>query len=39
LIRGGGGVYKIWVDDRLIWDKKAQGRFPDEDEVLSLIRP
>ena len=38
LIRGGGGVFKVWVDGQLIWDKRAQGRFPEDDEILAEVR-
>lgn len=38
LIEGHGGVYKVWVDQRLIWDKHEQGRFPEEEEILDEIR-
>jgi len=27
----------VWADDRLIWDKKAVGRFPEEKEVLDQL--
>lgn len=38
LIRGSGGVYKIWAGERLIWDKSSTGRFPGEDEILDRLR-
>ena len=34
LVEGSGGVFKVWADGRLIWDKKAMGGFPDEEEVV-----
>lgn len=38
LIASGGGVFEITVDGRKIFSKKALGRFPDDGEVLGLIR-
>jgi len=37
LVEGHGGVYKVWVDGRLLWDKKAMGGFPDESDLLRMI--
>ncbi len=37
LIPGAGGVFDVQVDGRLIFSKHDQGRFPEHDEVLSLI--
>lgn len=37
LDRGGGGVFKVWVDDELIFDKASVGRFPKPGEVTRLI--
>jgi selenoprotein W-related protein len=34
----GGGVFEITVDGRLIFSKKNLGRFPEDGEVLELIR-
>lgn len=40
LVRGSGGIFKVWADGELIWDKKAKGRFPEESEILAqLSRP
>jgi len=30
LLRSGGGVFEIRVDDRIAYSKKATGRFPTE---------
>jgi selenoprotein W-related protein len=38
LIASHGGVFEISVDGRLLFSKKSLGRFPDEGEVLELIR-
>ncbi len=37
LIEGRGGVFKVWKDGELIWDKHAEGRFPDPGEVLEKL--
>jgi selT/selW/selH-like putative selenoprotein len=37
LSRGSGGVFEITVDGRLAYSKKASGRFPTEQEVLSTL--
>jgi len=37
LIAGGGGVFEIVVDGRLIYSKKATGEFPDEARLLEEI--
>jgi selenoprotein W-related protein len=37
LIEGSGGVFKVWTDGELIWDKREVGRFPEEAEILDLI--
>ncbi len=38
LIPGSGGVYEITVDGRTIFSKKQLNRFPEEGEILRLIR-
>ena len=38
LIAGHGGVFEVTVDGRLIFSKKSSGRFPEEGEILGLIR-
>jgi selT/selW/selH-like putative selenoprotein len=37
LIEGSGGVYRVWIDGELIWDKKSMGRFPEEEEIIERI--
>lgn len=39
LIPGAGGVFEVMVDGRLVFSKKALGRFPEEREILSALRP
>lgn len=38
LVAGHGGVFEITVDNDLLFSKKSLGRFPNEGEVLGLIR-
>jgi len=37
LIPGSGGIYDIVADGRLIFSKKAAGRFAEPEEIISLI--
>jgi selenoprotein W-related protein len=36
---GSGGVHDIWLDDDLVFSKKAIGRQPTPEEIIDLIRP
>ena len=38
LVASGGGVFEITVDGKLIFSKRSLGRFPEDGEVLELIR-
>ncbi len=38
LIAGSGGVFDISRGGSLVFSKHEHGRFPDEDEVLALLR-
>ncbi len=35
---GTGGVFNVTVDDRLVWSRKAEGRFPDIKELKQRVR-
>lgn len=37
LRKSSGGVFEITVDGRLRYSKKATGRFPTGDEILSTV--
>jgi selenoprotein W-related protein len=37
-LASGGGVFEVRVDDRLIFSKSSLGRFPEEGEVVELVR-
>jgi len=38
LIEGGGGVFDVSVDGRRVFSKHDAGRFPENDEILDLLR-
>ena len=38
MLRSSGGVFEVVVDGELLYSKKATGAFPDEDELVKLIR-
>ena len=38
LVGAGGGVFEVTVDDQTIFSKRSLGRFPEDGEVVSLIR-
>ena len=38
LIASGGGVFEVTVDGQRVFSKKELGRFPDEGEVVRLVR-
>lgn len=35
---GGNGQFDVLRDGELIFSKRNQGRFPEEDEILDLLR-
>jgi selT/selW/selH-like putative selenoprotein len=36
LVPGVGGAFEITIDDRLVFSKKAIGRFPTDEEIDAL---
>jgi len=38
LSAGSGGVFEITVDGKKVFSKKALGRFPEDGEILGLIK-
>jgi len=38
LIRGGGGIFDVKADGRLIYSRHQTGRFPEHEEVLDGFR-
>lgn len=37
LVPGGGGIFDVRADGKLIFSKHEVGRFPEHDEVLGLL--
>jgi predicted Rdx family selenoprotein len=37
LVAGGGGVFDVVADGRLVFSKHQVGSFPDEDELVSAL--
>jgi selenoprotein W-related protein len=35
---GQGGVFEIWVDDNLVWERKRDGGFPGAKELKQRVR-
>ena len=38
LVRSGGGVFEIEIDGDLIFSKRKSGRFPEDGEIVKLLR-
>ncbi|UXP32498.1 Rdx family protein [Reichenbachiella agarivorans] len=38
LRQGTGGIYNVYVNDKLIFSRKEQGRFPEITELKQLVR-
>jgi selenoprotein W-related protein len=38
LIAGANGIFDVTVDGKMIFSKFEQGRFPQRDEIISLIQ-
>jgi selenoprotein W-related protein len=38
LTAGGGGVFDVTVDGKLIFSKKSVGRFPEPGEIVALLQ-
>lgn len=38
LIKSGGGIFDVTVDGKLIFSKKLEGRFPEQDEIIDKIQ-
>ena len=37
LVKSGGGVFEITINDKLVFSKKALGRFPSDAEIESML--
>ena len=38
LAPGTGGIFEVRVNDRLVWSRKSEGRFPDAKELKQRVR-
>ena len=38
LIEGGGGIFDVSVDGKVVYSKHETGRFPDPGEVLAIVQ-
>lgn len=38
LVRGAGGIFVVSVDNRKLFSKKEEGRFPTESEIVEKLR-
>ncbi len=38
LVPGTGGIFTITLDDGLLWDRKAEGGFPDIKHLKQMVR-
>ena len=38
LIPGGGGVFDVSVDGKIIFSKKSVGRFPESGEIVRILQ-
>jgi selenoprotein W-related protein len=38
LVSSSGGVFEIFVDGRKIFSKKSLGRFPEDGEIVGMLR-
>jgi hypothetical protein len=38
-VEGEKSQYDVLADGDLVFSKQAEGRFPEEDEILGLVRP
>ncbi len=38
MIQSGGGVFEVSVNDSLIFSKKSLNRFPEDGEIMELVK-
>jgi len=38
LIAGGGGVFEVSTNGKMIFSKKSEGRFPDPEEIVGALQ-
>jgi selenoprotein W-related protein len=39
LIKGSNGIFDVALDGELIFSKYQSGGFPDEEEIIKIIKP
>jgi selT/selW/selH-like putative selenoprotein len=37
-IKSGGGVFEVVADGKLIFSKKKEYRFPEDEEIIDILR-
>jgi predicted Rdx family selenoprotein len=37
LVKGSGGIFDVYEDERLVFSKHAEHRFPEADEILDEL--
>ena len=38
LVPGTGGIFEIYLDGALVWERKRDGGFPDSKQIKQLVR-
>ena len=38
LYKSSGGAFEISVDNKLMYSKKATGRFPEDEDIIALLK-
>ncbi len=38
LVKGSGGVFEVCMNDKTIFSKSQEGRFPTPEEIVSILR-
>ena len=38
MIKSGGGVFEVMADEKLIFSKKKENRFPEHEEILGKLK-
>jgi len=38
MIEGAGGVFDVKIDEDLVYSKDETGRFPENDEILGILK-
>jgi selenoprotein W-related protein len=33
-----GGVFEVWANEKLVWSRKEEGRFPEMKQLKQLVR-